>query len=299
MEDLISQFQLFLAGQRRSLENTCTAYTRDIFLFLSFLRKKKKDFQDLKIRDFECFAQNQIARGMDPRTVARRLAALRTFAQFLRQEFGISLPVAGVVTPKLSRKLPRFLTEEQIHKLFERAKKDFSPRGKRNYLIVLMLYSLGLRASELTGLKVSQINLSAMTVKVLGKGEKERVIPIPKHLASVLKDYLDKVRTQLYFGSPKIPDTLFFAGKDEPKPMTRWYVSNIVKKLACDAGIKKIVTPHTLRHSIATHLLERGADLRMIQLFLGHSDISTVQIYTHVQTDRLRSIYNAKHPRLN
>lgn len=297
-EHVIPEFKLFLASQQRSLTNTCKAYTKDLEIFFDYLKKKKKELTKLNVRDFERFAQSQIRQGLSARTVARRLAALRTFSQFLRQNYAINLKLSAVVSPKQPRPLPKFLSEKQVLSLFEVAKKDQTLRGHRNLLILTILYSLGLRVSELVELRLHQINFSASTIKVLGKGEKERVIPLTENLSAKIKIYLSTTRIQLLEKLGLQTDLLFFSKvKNRPAPMIRQSINLIIGRLAEKAGISFSISPHVLRHSIATHLLARGGNLRIIQSFLGHTDISTVQIYTHIQTDRLRKIYDLKHPR--
>ncbi len=296
-QDLISQFKLFLAGGRRALLNTCEAYCTDITIFLNFLQKKKKVLQNLTVRDFESFGQHQIKAGRSPRTVARRLAAIRTFGDFLRQNHKINLKLLGVATPKLPKTLPRFLTEAQIDILLSYLQADLSFRGQSKFIVVKLLYSLGLRISELTAIRLAHINFSNATIKVFGKGQKQRIVPIPDFLISALQNYISSARAEFLRERKLSCDFLFFTElAGTLKPMTRSHASLIVYNAAKSAGFNFSVSPHMLRHSIATHLLAKGANLRMIQLFLGHTDIATVQIYTHIQTDRLRKIYDQNHP---
>lgn len=294
---LIREFQLFLAGNRRALLNTCEAYCKDIEIFFNYLAKKRKSLPLLQVRDFENFGQHQIKIGRSARTVARRLAALRTFSDFLRQNHNIHLKLTGVATPKQPKKLPRFLTEAQISILLNSAQADSSFIGQTNFLVIKILYSLGLRISELTLIKIAHINFSNATIKIFGKGQKQRIIPTPDFLLDALKDYIDKLRKPFLAQAKITSDFLFFIySKNIFKQMSREHASLIVRRLAKKAMLPFPVSPHMLRHSIATHLLSKGASLRMIQLFLGHSDIATVQIYTHIQTDRLRKIYDQNIP---
>lgn len=254
--------------------------------------------QTLKSRDVERFSQSQIKQGLCASTVARRLAALRTFSLFLRQNHSINLNLSAVCSPKLPKPLPRFLTENQVLTLLNEAKKC-AQENPQNYLVLKILYSLGLRVSELVELRLGQINFSNSTVKILGKGGKERIIPIPLGLNHEIGEYLTSFRQKLVSGAKPSTDLLFFS-KTGSKilPMIRQNINCLINDLVRSAGLKINVYPHMFRHSIATHLLSRGANLRVIQAFLGHSDIATVQIYTHIQTDRLREIYDLKHPRL-
>lgn len=298
-EYVIPEFKLFLASQQRSLANTCKAYCKDLEIFFGYLKKKNKELQALTVRDFERFAQSQIRQGLSARTVARRLAALRTFSLFLRQNYAINLKLSAVVSPKQPRPLPKFLTEKQVLSMLAEAKKDTAPKGRRNLLILTILYSLGLRVSELVELRLGQINFSSSTMKILGKGEKERVVPMTSKLSQAIQNYVSEVRPIfLEKMDGQQTDLLFFSKiKERPAPMIRQSINLVIGRLAEKAGIKASISPHVLRHSIATHLLARGGNLRIIQSFLGHTDISTVQIYTHIQTDRLRKIYDLKHPR--
>jgi site-specific recombinase XerD len=296
-ETVIGQFKLYLAGQRRALFNTCAAYCKDLEIFFDYLAKKKKELALLQVRDFERFAQHQIKAGRSARTVARRLAALRTFSDFLRQNYAISLKLTGVATPKQPKPLPRFLTEKQIGLIFAAALTDSSLRGQTHYLIVKLLYSLGLRVSELIGIRLVHINFSNATVKICGKGQKERIVPIPANVVIAIKTHLSEVRAGFLAQTKLDTDFLFCVLKNgKLVPMSRVQINNLVRKIAKLAGITTKISPHVFRHSIATHLLCKGANLRMIQLFLGHTDIATVQIYTHVETERLRKIYDLNHP---
>lgn len=295
---IIEEFKLFLAGGRRSLLNTCMAYCKDLEIFLNYLDKRKITLQTLKVRDFERFSQSEIKKGLSAATVARRLAALRTFSLFLRQNYSINLNLSVVCSPKLPKPLPRFLTENQVLIFLEEAKKD-AMFGPQNYLILKILYSLGLRVSELVELRLGQINFSNSTVKILGKGGKERIIPIPLSLNHEIATYLVDFRQKLLFGVKPSTDLLFFSKiGNKVAPLVRQIINVLINDLSESSGLKIKAYPHMFRHSIATHLLSRGANLRIIQAFLGHSDIATVQIYTHIQTDRLRQIYDLKHPRL-
>lgn len=298
-ELIIEQFKFFLAGQRRSLFNTCSAYCKDLEFFLNYLNKRKITVQTLKIRDFEKFSQNQIKQGLSPATVARRLAALRTFSVFLRQNYSINLNLSSLCSPKLPKPLPKFLTEEQVFTILSQAKKEAVENNVQNYLILKVLYSLGLRVSELVDLRLWQINFSNFTAKILGKGGKERIVPIPEGLAQEIANFASNYRTKILSNLKASTDLVFFSvAKDKIIPLVRQNINCLLSGICLRAGLKTKVHPHMFRHSIATHLLSRGANLRFIQAFLGHTDIATVQIYTHIQTDRLREIYDLKHPRL-
>lgn len=228
-------------------------------------------------------------------TLARKISAIRTFCRYLRREQIIEEDPSKMVRgPKLGRRLPPCLDREEVARLFLAT--DSSSIGVRDRAIMETLYATGMRVSELCGLAISDYNPDSMEIRCLGKGSRERVVLVNQSANAWLRSYLEQHWTRLAGGKEPIPDQPLFVSR-EATPLSTRSVHRIVLKYAIKAGINKVITPHTLRHTFATHLLEGGADLRVVQDLLGHSSISTTQIYTHVSLERLRRIYMQSHPR--
>ena len=292
--ELLETFALFLMSEKRASLNTVSAYRRDILYFFDFIKKKRQTLKSCSEKIIEKFLQGEAIRGVGARSVARRVASLRVFAQFLKSTRQINLPIKEIASPRWNKPLPKCLSEQEVEKILETAKKDESPKGQRDFTILWLLYSLGLRVSELLGIRVDQVRLDSGFINVTGKGDKERCIPISE--TNVLMKYISEAREAL-LGGLNSADLFFSVRNGRTAKITRQAIRAIFSKLTKRAGINKSVSPHLLRHSIATHLLGRGADLRMLQSFLGHGSIATVQTYTHVETSRLRSSYDDRHPR--
>ncbi len=283
-----------LRVERRLSDNTVRSYGRDLALFRAFLESEgSRAPTEARREDVQRFLRWLARRGLAPRSRARVLSALRTFYRFLRLEGKAERdPTEWVEAPKGWAKLPRFLTSQEVEALL--ASPDRSrPRGLRDALLLELLYDCGLRVSELAGLRLGQVDLEGWLVRVEGKGGKERYIPFGEEAAEVLKGYLDGARHELpgHAGSPYL-----FPGT-RGRHLTRQGIWKIVKRHLRGAGVAREVSPHTLRHSFATHLLNNGADLRAVQMMLGHADISTTQIYTHLSRERLKKIHRQYHPR--
>jgi len=231
--------------------------------------------------------------GKASSSISRTCAALRSFYQFLFREHVISEdPTIDLDTPKLEQRLPKVLNTEEVEKLLSQP--DITtPLGLRDKSMLELLYATGMRVSELISLSVEDVNLETGFLRCMGKGSKERIIPVGSIALEYLKEYLSSVRKQLLNG--KESKKLFF--NRQGNPMTRQGFWKIIKKYSKQAGIYKKITPHTLRHSFATHLLENGADLRAVQEMLGHADISTTQRYTHLTQNRIKQVYDKTHPR--
>lgn len=294
MEELLNEFLNHLAVERGLAENTLAAYSRDINRYLRFLHGEG-------VRSLEEAKQAQVARhliglkesGYSSRTIARHLSALRTFYRFLQVEgFLQEDPTLHLDSPKVKGGLPSVLTVEEVERLLEIPRAE-TLQGLRDKAMLEVLYATGLRISELIELKLHEANLSTGYVRCLGKGGKERIVPLGTKALHALKAYLGRARPAFVKGrsSPSL-----FLGRGG-RPLTRQGFWKLLKRYAKAAGIEKKVTPHTLRHSFATHLLDRGADLRSVQLMLGHADISTTQVYTHVSRARLKEVYDRFHPR--
>lgn len=294
MKELLNEFLNHLAVERGLAENTLAAYSRDVNRYLSFLQREG-------VGSFGEAKQAQVARhlidlkesGYSSRTIARHLSALRTFYRFLQTEgFFKEDPTLHLDSPKVKGGLPSVLTLEEVERLLQAPRAE-TLKGLRDKAMLEVLYATGLRVSELIELKLQAVNLSTGYVRCLGKGGKERIVPLGTQALHALKVYLEQARPSFVKGHSS---PFFFLGRGG-RPLTRQGFWKLLKAYAKAAGIEKKVTPHTLRHSFATHLLDRGADLRSVQLMLGHADISTTQVYTHVSRARLREVYDRFHPR--
>jgi integrase/recombinase XerD len=293
---IIKGFQAYLKLERSVSANTSAAYLRDVALLESFLESElggkslnQVDFSDLK--EFIAWIHG---RGMSASSQARILSGIKTFFHFLVLEGLLSdNPTTLLESPKLSRKLPDTLSIHEINSLIDAL--DLSkPEGMRNKAILEMLYGCGLRVSEVVDLKISNLFLDIELVKILGKGNKERLVPIGSEAAKFLQIWLQEVRIHLKI-KPGQEDWVFLNNRGSS--LSRVMVFLIIKGLATKIGLKKTISPHTFRHSFATHLLEGGADLRAVQEMLGHESITTTEIYTHLDRDYLKSTILQYHPR--
>jgi len=298
--DLITKFESYLLTERRVSQNTFNAYSQDLDQLIQFFKKKKTTIQDATPEDLKSFLKALKQDGVGARSRARKISCFRNFFKFLSEYYDMVDPTTHLLTPRLDKKLPGYLTEKEIGKLFKAAEQENTTVAVRNKVMLYFLYACGLRISELVNLTTSHLDFSTGFLTVPGKGGKERMVPLPEHMAVLLKEYLEVVYPKILEKEGKTLSTdylfpTYYGGK--LKAITRQSFWMYLKKLAFQAGIKKDISPHQLRHSLATHLLKNGADLRSIQLLLGHEQLSTVQIYTHVETSHLRKIYDDKHPR--
>jgi integrase/recombinase XerD len=294
MKSLVNEFVNYLAIEKGHSHNTIESYQRDIVRFLDFTRCKTIDeFIKMDQKGIFDYLLHLREKNFSSASVARHLVSIKVFYKFLNTEGIISInPTENIESPRLLRRLPHFLTLEEVDRLLSQPDPN-NNLGVRDIAMLEILYATGLRVSELISLKVNDINLERGYIITFGKGSKERVVPIGRSAQEKIKSYLEDSRHILTKG--KGGGELFvnrFGDK-----MTRQGFWKIIKRYALLSGIKKDISPHTLRHSFATHLLERGADLRSVQQMLGHADISTTQIYTHVIRERLKEIYNKHHPR--
>jgi integrase/recombinase XerD len=276
--------------------NTVSAYRRDLLKFEEFVKKKKLTVESVSRDDLVDFLASLYRQKLESRTVARNLVTMRSFFRFtLVQELRTDDPCLNLESPKIRRSLPGYLRLEEVEKLLAQPDEK-QPLGLRDRAMFEVLYSTGLRVSELVGLRVMDMDRAAGCVRCIGKGDKERIVPIGKKAIALVERYLRDARPKLLGGANKANVTMMFINR-RGGPLSRVGVWKILSAYGRQAGMRKGLTPHMLRHSFATHLLERGADLRSVQLMLGHSDISTTQIYTHVVEERLKQIYKAHHPR--
>lgn len=272
---------------------TVAAYRSDLVRFGQWLAKRGVSLAACERADVRLYLSQLRGAGLSARSAARALSSLRGFFRYLMEQGAIQHdPTLELENPKLMRALPRYLTPEEVEMLLA-APDPQTPRGLRDKSMLELLYATGLRVSELVGLKVSQVRLDPGFVRVVGKGNKERVVPMGSEARLWVGRYLTAARGKLVRqGSP---EALFLTVRGEA--MTRQRFWQIIKAYGQKVGITSQLSPHVLRHSFATHLLANGADLRALQVMLGHADISTTEIYTHVTRERLRQLYDRAHPR--
>jgi len=272
--------------------NTLEAYAQDLVSYQAFLdRRKMRGFAQVKRPHILQFLLGERKRGLETSSIARRLVAVKLFHRFLLKEHLLEEDITSVLeTPKLWKKLPHYLNAPEMELLLKSP--DLTDKvGIRDRALLECLYATGMRVSEIIALELAHVNLEGAFIRCRGKGSKERIVPLGREAIRACKTYLEKVRPKL-----KAKTEHFFIGKRR-QGLSRQFVWQMIKKYARRAGIRKHLTPHTFRHSFATHLLEGGADLRVVQELLGHADIATTQIYTHVSNDRLRKVHAKYHPR--
>jgi len=290
-KQIIDSFLDAIWMERGLSENTLSAYRSDLYKFSLWLQHQKINL--VKVESTDVLAYLALAESKSVRTIARRLSSLRRLYEYLLREDQIKHnPVSTVDAPRLGRSLPKTLTESEVEALLD-APDIEQVTGVRDKTMLELLYATGLRVSELVGLTVQQINLRQGVVRVTGKGNKERLVPMGEEANQWLDRYLSSARSEIL--NHALSDALFPSNRG--RAMTRqtfWYM---VKRYTVVAGIKKTLSPHVLRHAFATHLINHGADLRVVQMLLGHSDISTTQIYTHVARERLKDLHAEHHPR--
>jgi integrase/recombinase XerD len=285
-------FLVYLATERGLANNSLHAYRRDLEDIERSLDHSGKTLLTAGADDFRYYLQNQTRKGQSTKTVARRLAAIRVFLRFqLAEGHDVGNILSQLERPKPERDLPKVLSRSQVNQLIS-APDPKSALFARDVAIVELLYASGLRATELCELKTRDANLQVGCVRVLGKGMKERIVPLGRAAAEAITRYLSECRPKL----ERSPNEVLFLSRTG-KPLDRVALWMLVEKLVKRSGILNHVSPHTLRHCFATHLIGGGADLRVVQELLGHSDIATTQIYTHVDQDRLKSVHKKFHPR--
>jgi integrase/recombinase XerD len=290
----LDRFLHHLAVEKGLSRNTLEAYARDLQGYLAFLAERGiSDVGESSAEPIMGYFKLLRGKGLSPRSSARALSALRGFHKFLMQDRAISQnPLRRLRAPKVASRLPAVLTSEEVEDLL-RQPDPAQPLGSRDRAMLEVLYATGLRVSELVHLSVNDVNLEVGYVRARGKGAKERIVPIGRAASQALKGYLEGPRRSWAL---KSSDATLFLGRGGGG-ITRQGFWKILRKYAQSAGIHKRLTPHTLRHSFATHLLERGADLRSVQSMLGHVDIATTQVYTHVSREHLKRLHQRYHPR--
>lgn len=294
MNYLIEEFLRYAIVERGLSENTAASYSSDLSFFLKFCQKQGiNDWRQVTRGTVLAYLGVLQAKDRAPATVARRLSAIRSFFHFLNMEYIISNdPTEDLDSPKGTRPLPKVLSIAEVNRLLDQPNLR-TPNGLRDKALLELLYGTGMRVSEAISLDINHLNFELETVRCLGKGDKERILPLGSMALKSLDAYIRLGRPKL--AKAKSEPALFINRLGTR--LTRQGCWKLLKHYVRKAGIKKVITPHTLRHSFATHLLENGADLRSVQEMLGHADISTTQIYTHVSKAYLQEVYERAHPR--
>jgi integrase/recombinase XerD len=293
VESEIRSFLNYLRVEKGLSENTLHAYRRDIEKFGMFVREHKLNAGGVTRGNVVDFLGSLYRKGLDSRSVARHLVTIRNFFRFLLMEGIIPQdPAENIESPKFRQSLPDFLNLEEVDRLLRQP--DASTTiGLRDKAMIELMYSTGLRVSELCSLRVSDVQMDAGCLRCIGKGNKERIVPVGRKALAGVQEYLRESRPELLRGRSS-PYLILNRKGGKLDRIAFW---KTLGEYGRKAGLRKALTPHMLRHSFATHLLDRGADLRSVQMMLGHSDISTTQIYTHVVEERLKQVYKAHHPR--
>src|SRR5690606_4331613 len=294
LNEALTDYLHYLKIERGLAENTILSYRRDSLQYLEFIKSKQiKDWNEVDRHHIIQFLQTLKEKDRSTASISRMISSIRSFHQFLTNDQIVSTDVSiHIEIPKKGRTLPDVLSVGEVEKLLDI--KEDSPLSIRNKAMLELLYATGLRVSELINLEMNDIHLSMGFVRSVGKGSKERIVPIGKVAIEAMETYLRHARPVLVKKNPH--ETKLFVNH-HGKPISRQGFWKLIKKIAREQGLNKEITPHTLRHSFATHLLENGADLRSVQEMLGHSDISTTQIYTHVSKTRLKDAYKQFHTR--
>ena len=293
IDPIISRFLDAVWMERGLSPNTLSAYRADLIALSRWLAQRNLVLVRTGRADLLAFIAARAAGGSRPRSTARQLSSFRRFFRYLMREGAVREdPTAQIAMPRIGRSLPKSLTEAEVEALLM-APAVSDPLGSRDRTMLEVLYATGLRVSELVSLRVDQVNLTQGVLRVLGKGNRERLIPLGEEAVRWLNAFLAGPRTEILLD--RSTDYLFPTRRGDR--MTRQAVWHIIKRYARKASVNHDLSPHTLRHAFATHLLNHGADLRVVQMLLGHSDLSTTQIYTHVARERMKELHSAHHPR--
>ena len=294
MNELIQEFLNYITVERGLSRNTIEAYARDLRQFAGFLTLTGYDsLAEIHSQTLVAYLRKLQQENLQPSSVTRKLAAIRSFFQYMLRERHLKIdPSVTIDSLKTPQRLPKVLSEKEIGRLLEQPGAT-TPAKLRDKAMLELLYATGVRVSELVSLKLGDLNMDMGYIRCFGKGSKERIVPMGGSAQKALLDYLDRARPKIVRRA--VEDTLFL--NHHGRKMTRQGFWQIIQAAARRVDIKTLVTPHMLRHSFATHLLDHGADLRSVQEMLGHADISTTQIYTHVTRTRLQEVYDKTHPR--
>ena len=300
LREAINSFLNYLTVEKGFSENTVAAYRNDLYQLANFVEKEASKHSSIPLwsnfgrQGMLSYLLNLKERGYAATTVARKVAAVKSFSNFMVAEGNIKdNPMLNVTSPRLGKPLPKPISIRQAMLLIEQPAKLSTPEAKRDRAMLELLYASGMRVSELVSLNLDDINIDDGSVRCFGKGHKERLIPIAPRAALTVKKYLQEARFNLLHNDAE--QALFLNRRGDR--LTRQGLWQILKGYAKSAGLDKEITPHTLRHSLATHMLNGGADLRSVQELLGHANISTTQVYTHLTTEHVRRTYEKSHPR--
>jgi integrase/recombinase XerD len=296
---LLGAFKVYLLTQKRSSKNTVAAYSSDLGQLYSFLEAEEITWHPTA-DNLKAFIKNlRTERMISGRSLARKVCSIKMFFTYLAQHHDLEDTTQNLVLPKTDQRLPGLMSEANVAKLLNASTTDKTPAGIRNATMLHLLYGTGLRVSELVNLKLEALRLDERLITIVGKRDKGRMVPIHQEIATMLKAYITGARKKLLKTFKATSDVLFPVHyANQVKPMSRQAFWGLLKKLARGALPEgQSVHPHMLRHSLATHLLRKGADLRSLQLLLGHETLATVQVYTHLDTEDLRNLYDKKHPR--
>ena len=291
----VEQFLEMLIAERGASSNTCTSYLNDITNFDKFLNGAETTLEDATTDDIRRYLRHRSEVGANNPTISRNLSVLRQFFKFLQSEnVRLDNPALNVDGPKVSRTLPKVISEDDVEALLKAAHKLQTAEGIRLTCLLEIAYASGLRVTELVSLPTDALNLTSETLLISGKGGKERLVPLTSSAMNAIAAY-ERVRIDFLKGNNT--SKFLFPSRSKQGYLTRRRLGQLLKELAIQAGLDPtIISPHILRHAFASHLLNRGADLRSLQKMLGHSDISTTQIYTHVQKEKLRAVISSYHP---
>ncbi len=295
--DFIVKFTSYLLTEKRVSQNTFIAYRQDLQQFADFYKKEALQIEDLEKNHFTNFLASLKERGLSARSLARKIAALKALGSYANERYGIKNYAQELVMPKIKKSLPHYLSPQELEKLFESADQDRSLTGVRNKTMLYLMYVTGMRVSELIILKIAHVHRDTGMLAIEGKRGRERLVPIPDSMMQELAAYIDGTRSALLVGYGTCDYLFPGIYSKKANALTRQAFWSIIKQVWKVTGIEKSISPHVLRHSFATHMLNKGANLRSLQMLLGHENLATVQVYTHVETKHLRTIYDKKHPR--
>lgn len=299
MKEKIDLFVLYLRNERRYSELTIQAYQRDLKEFEDFLLKSGGlQFDQIGYQDVRLFVAFLTERQLSRTTIARKLSSLRSFFKYaLQRNWTAVNPLELIQYKSKKQRLPEFFYENEINSILDAAEQDEHPSALRNIALLELLYATGMRVSECCELTLQQIDFTLQIIRVIGKGNKERIVPVGDQAIRAIRQYQMELREELLNKIPKSPYSDYLFLSDKGKPLTAAQVRTILNRLVEKHGLNLSIHPHKLRHTFATHLLNNGADMRSVQELLGHVDLSSTQIYTHVTKDKLKETYLKVHPR--
>jgi integrase/recombinase XerD len=295
-QDLVTKFVAYLMTEKRVSANTRMAYQKDIDQFASFLTLHNCAMLGVTPALVQQFLISLYESGLTARSVSRKISAIKLLCAYLHRQFGVDNIGLQLRLPKTAKSLPKYLSIEEIEELIACADKDTSVYGVRNKAMLYLMYVTGMRVSELVHITLSDLQRESGFIVIQGKGDKQRMVPVPDSVFVLLYTYIEQVRPEIV-GKSMCPYLFPIKRGALCKPISRQSVWAVLQDLWKQTGNARTISPHQLRHSLATHLLKKGANLRSLQMLLGHEKITTVQVYTHIETSYLRAVYDKKHPR--